>query len=80
MKVPRDLSSQQLIKSLKKYGYIQTRQVGSHIRLTITMETKSEHITIPNHNPIKVGTLNNILRQVSLHLKISKDELMKELK
>lgn len=80
MKVPRDLSSQQLIKSLKKYGYIQTRQVGSHIRLTITMEAKSEHITIPNHNPIKVGTLNNILKQVSLHLKISKDELMKELK
>lgn len=33
-KIPRDFSGRDLIKKLKKLGYQQTRQVGSHIRLT----------------------------------------------
>ena len=33
-KVPRDLSGKDLLKKLKKLGYQQSRQVGSHIRLT----------------------------------------------
>jgi len=61
MKIPRDVSAQQLIRMLSKLGYSQTRQVGSHIRLTIIKERNSFHITIPNHNPIKIGTLNGIL-------------------
>ena len=80
MKIPRDLSAQQLIKALKKLGYVQTRQVGSHIRLTYESEGKSNHITIPNHNPIKVGTLNNILNDLSLQLRIPKDQLIEKLK
>ncbi|MDJ0658694.1 MAG: type II toxin-antitoxin system HicA family toxin [Crocosphaera sp.] len=34
MKLPRDLSSDDLIKALSKLGYGVTRQTGSHIRLT----------------------------------------------
>jgi predicted RNA binding protein YcfA (HicA-like mRNA interferase family) len=40
-----------------------TRQTGSHIRLTTTDE--AHHITIPNHNPIKVGTPRSILRDIA---------------
>jgi len=79
MKVPRDISANQLIKMLSKLGYSQTRQVGSHIRLTLNKEGNSFHLTIPNHNPIKIGTLNNILNDISLQLKVSKQELIEKL-
>jgi len=46
-KVPRDLSGRDLIKKLKKLGYQQTRQLGSHIGLT-TEENGNHHLTIPN--------------------------------
>ena len=37
------------------------------------------HLAIPNHNPIKIGTLNAILRQVAAHLEKSKDDIYHEL-
>lgn len=73
MKLPRDLSSADLIKILNKMGYEVTRQRGSHIRLTSS--NLNHHIT-PNHSPIKIGTLNNILKDLSGYLKISKDEIL----
>lgn len=63
MKLPRDIDAKGLIKALNKVGYQETRQVGSHIRLSITINTNQFNITIPNHNPIKIGTLNNILKE-----------------
>ena len=78
MKIPRDINGQQLIKHLKPYGYIVTRQTGSHIRLT-TNEGGQHHITIPNHNPIKVGTLSAIISDVAEHLQKTKEELLQEL-
>jgi predicted RNA binding protein YcfA (HicA-like mRNA interferase family) len=78
MKLPRDLSSDDLIKKLSELGYEVSRQTGSHIRLT-TSENGRHQITIPAHNPVKIGTLNNILRDVALHFNLSKDELLKRL-
>jgi predicted RNA binding protein YcfA (HicA-like mRNA interferase family) len=78
MKLPRDLSSDDLIKILSKLGYQVTRQTGSHIRLT-TSENGTHHITIPAHNPIKIGTLNNILRDIAQHFNLSKSELLEKL-
>ena len=79
MKIPRDLDAKNLIKSLEKLGYKQTRQAGSHIRLSVLLKEKELHITIPNHNPLKIGTLNNILKEISDQLKISKEELLRKL-
>ena len=78
MKLPRDIDSQQLIKSLNKFGYEPTRQSGSHIRLT-TQQKGQHHITIPNHDPLKIGTLNAILTEVAQHLGVSKQELIERL-
>jgi predicted RNA binding protein YcfA (HicA-like mRNA interferase family) len=36
MKLPRNLSAQELIKRLRGIGYEPTRQTGSHVRLTRT--------------------------------------------
>lgn len=75
-KVPRNVSGQQLIKIFAKYGYEVTRQKGSHIRLSNKGE---HHITVPNHDPLKLGTLNSILSDVAEHLKINKEDLLKGL-
>jgi predicted RNA binding protein YcfA (HicA-like mRNA interferase family) len=78
VKLPRDLSANQLIKLLSALGYTKTRQTGSHIRLT-TQIMGEHHLTIPNHDPIKVGTLANILDNVAQHFGISRDELLARL-
>lgn len=36
-------------------------------------------ITIPNHNPIKVGTLSAILSDIANHFSKTKEELINEL-
>lgn len=78
MKIPRDLTGSELIKKLKKFDYLVTRQSGSHIRITTTLNGE-HHLTIPNHNPLKIGTLSSILNDVASHLKIPKDELLVKL-
>ncbi len=78
MKVPRDLSSTQLIRLLSNFGYEITRQTGSHMRLT-TQSNGQHHITIPAHDPLKIGTLNAILRSVAEHLGLTKDEFLEQM-
>ena len=78
MKVPRDLSGTELAKALAKVGYGVTRQTGSHIRLT-TQSPTQHHVTVPAHDPLKVGTLSGILGDVAAHLKTTRDELLQQL-
>jgi predicted RNA binding protein YcfA (HicA-like mRNA interferase family) len=75
MKLPRDISSNQLIKNLKPLGYIVTHQTGSHIRLS-TEQNGQHHITIPQHDPLKIGTLAAILADIAAHFNLSKNELI----
>jgi predicted RNA binding protein YcfA (HicA-like mRNA interferase family) len=79
MKIPRDISAEKLIKALEKFGYNITRQKGSHIRLTIDLGDRLHHITIPNHDSIKIGTLNNILSDLSKVHRIDKKDIVKKL-
>jgi len=78
MKSPRNLSGKAPIKLLKVYGYDAVSQKGSHIKIT-TIINGEHHLAIPNHDPIKTGTLNAILRQVAEHLNKSKDEVFTDL-
>ncbi len=78
MKIPRDLTAYDLIKLLKPLGYEIIRQKGSHIR--IMTEQNGEHQeTIPNHKPIKIGTLNSILGNIAEHFDITKEELIERI-
>jgi len=79
MKIPRDESAENLIRRLSAFGYSKTRQTGSHIRITRVTPEKTDHLTIPNHNPIRIGTLSDILRDAALHLNMSKEELIQKL-
>ncbi len=78
MKLPRDLSGAQLAKALARVGYSTTRQTGSHLRLT-TASPSEHHITIPLHDPLRVGTLAAILADIAAHHEISRDELLNRL-
>jgi len=78
MKLPRDLSGEELAALLERHGYHVTRQTGSHMRLT-TLESGEHHITIPRHASLRVGTLSNILNDVAQHLKLDREELMRSL-
>ena len=75
MRIPRDLTGTELIKALSKLGYEVTRQSGSHIRLT-TSRNGTHHVTIPDHRPIKVGTLSGILGDIASHHQMTREELL----
>jgi predicted RNA binding protein YcfA (HicA-like mRNA interferase family) len=77
-KIPRNISGEKLVKVLQILGYVTSRQIGSHIRLT-TKENGEHHLTIPNHDPIKIGTLSNIINEIALHFKLSKEELIEKI-
>jgi predicted RNA binding protein YcfA (HicA-like mRNA interferase family) len=79
VKLPRDVSGDELARRLAALGYHITRQTGGHLRLTRRGKTEEHHITIPQHRTLKVGTLNNILRDVAEHLAMGKDELIQAL-
>jgi predicted RNA binding protein YcfA (HicA-like mRNA interferase family) len=75
VKLPRDISGKDLIKALSRLDYEVTRQTGSHVRLT-TQRDGEHNITVPAHDPIKVGTLNSILKDVSEHTNLSRNKLV----
>jgi predicted RNA binding protein YcfA (HicA-like mRNA interferase family) len=79
LKLPRDLGGIELAKSLRRYGYEVTRQKGSHIRLTSSIRGYDHNLTIPAHDPLKVGTLNAILVEVAAYLKMTRRDLEQEL-
>lgn len=79
MRVPRDISGEELVKLLKRYRYQITRQTGSHMRLTTYIKEAEHHITIPNHKYLKIGTINSILVDIADYLKIDKKTLIDEL-
>jgi predicted RNA binding protein YcfA (HicA-like mRNA interferase family) len=78
VKLPRDLSGPELVKALRALGYERVRQDGSHIRLT-TQQGGQHHVTVPNHSPIKLGTLTGILKAVAAHHKLTVEELVRKI-
>ena len=78
MKTPRDVSGSDLAKALRSLGYERSRQDGSHIRLTTTSGGEF-HVTVPNHQPIKVGTLKSILKQVAERHNMTAEDLIRQL-
>lgn len=79
MKLPRDVKGSHLANILcRQWSYQVIYQQGSHIILE-TDSPKRQRISIPNHNPLRLGTLNSILRSVSLHKGVSKADMIDSL-
>ncbi|PYJ61919.1 MAG: hypothetical protein DME74_07130 [Verrucomicrobia bacterium] len=56
MKLPRDLSGWKVVNGLRRLGFTQDNQHGSHIRFT----KGRLKVTIPNHKAILPKTLKSI--------------------
>ena len=78
MKLPRDLAGVELSARLARLGYTVTRQAGSHLRLT-SGQHGEHHVTVPRHDPLRVGTLAAILDAVAAHHGLSRDALLDRL-
>ena len=65
MKLPRDLSGEDLVKHLaKRWGYERVHQVGSHVILQ-TQQPAPHRVAVPAHPALRIGTLNAILSAVA---------------
>jgi len=64
-KVP-SLNYSQVIRALRRDGWVIVRQKGSHIRLQKTLPKDTLKIIIPAHSPIKRSTLAHILKQANI--------------
>jgi predicted RNA binding protein YcfA (HicA-like mRNA interferase family) len=78
MRLPRDVTGDDLAKAMQTLGYEMTRQTGSHMRLT-TSRRGEHHITIPRHTPMRVGTLAAILSEVAAHFETTREDLARRL-
>lgn len=62
----KTFSGNDLIKALRRLGFIIDHQRGSHIFLHNIEINKT--IIVPNHKEIKKGTLHQILKQSNLSI------------
>jgi len=76
MKLPRDLSGRELRAALcRSFGYRFVHQQGSHMVLETDAPTH-QRLSIPDHQVLRIGTLNSILRLVERHKGISRREIL----
>lgn len=66
-KVP-SLPYTQIIAALKRDGWIEVRQSGSHIRLEKKLFEETLKLTVPAHRPVKRSTLAHILKQARIDI------------
>ena len=79
MKLPRDLNGRDLARTLcAHWGYRQVNQVGSHIILQ-TEDPKHHRLSVPDHKPLRTGTLNAILRAVALAKGVDREAILASL-
>ena len=64
MKLPTDLSGQELVKVLQRAGFVVNRQRGSHIILKRT--DPYARVVVPDHKEIRPGTLRQILNEAGI--------------
>ncbi len=80
MKVPRDLIGAQLVKVLCRDGaYRKVHQEGSPVRLT-TEHPSHQRLSVPNHETLRLGTLNAIVRAVAAHKGVDRQSVLNSLR
>lgn len=76
MKLPRDVSGLDVVKALcRDCGYRVVHQEGSHIILE-TEQPTHHRLSVPGHKPIRVGTLNSIVRAVARHKGVERSQIL----
>ena len=76
MKLPRGIYGRDLARVLcARWAYQQVNQVGSHIILQTEIPLH-HRLAIPDHKPLRIGTLNAILRQVAAAKGVAREDIL----
>lgn len=79
MRLPRDVHGADLAAALvRHFGYRKVHQVGSHIILQ-TEDPAHRRLAVPDHSPVRLGTLNAIVRAVAEAKGVSRDDVLRAL-
>jgi len=60
------LGYEQVVRALKRDGWVVVRQRGSHLRLQKHTPNEVLKLTVPAHRPVLRSTLSHILKQARL--------------
>ncbi len=66
-KLPR-ISGRELIRLLELFGFVQTRQKGSHIILKKSTPGGTIGAVVPDHKELAEGTIRGILKQAQISI------------
>ena len=58
------LSAREVVKAFGRAGYVLDRQTGSHLILYSAM--RHQTLSVPNHDPVRRGTLRALIRLAGL--------------
>jgi predicted RNA binding protein YcfA (HicA-like mRNA interferase family) len=64
VKLPRDVTGEEAVRALRRLGFTEVRQTGSHRIL----RKESCTVVVPQHRPVKPGTLKGLIEQAGLTL------------
>jgi predicted RNA binding protein YcfA (HicA-like mRNA interferase family) len=64
VKLPSDISGQELVKIFLRIGFVVNRQKGSHIILK--RADPYARVVVPDHKYIRAGTLRQILNEAGM--------------
>jgi len=64
--MPKIYSAKNILKALKKIGFVEVSQKGSHIKLKGLRQGKILTVIVPNHRTVAKGTFSSILRQAEM--------------
>jgi predicted RNA binding protein YcfA (HicA-like mRNA interferase family) len=59
----RILSGREVCAVLRRHGFEEIRQRGSHVAMQKKFDSGTITVPVPNHPAIRVGTLLSIIRQ-----------------
>ena len=66
MKLPTDLSGQQLRRALERVGFVYQRQKGSH--MILRRDDPHARVVVPDHKTLRLGTLRQILNEAGISI------------
>jgi predicted RNA binding protein YcfA (HicA-like mRNA interferase family) len=73
MKLPTDLSGQELRRALERIGFVYQRQKGSH--MILRRDDPYSRVVVPDHKSLRPGTLRQILHEAQITVEQLKEIL-----
>jgi predicted RNA binding protein YcfA (HicA-like mRNA interferase family) len=73
MKLPTDVSGDDLRRALERIGFVFRRQKDSH--MILRRDDPASRVVVPNHRRLRPGTLRQILHEAGLSVEQLKDLL-----